>query len=156
VGSSLHPFFCGFSFLCQHTTFTRTLYWICYCCCFFVLFQDRVSSCSLDCLGNHSVDQAGLELRNPLASNSHVLGLKTCTNTAWCFSGILNWELLYIYALLFSSGLLWKIRDLLYLIMNFEIFLSSSVKNDIQIFDGDYINLADCFWQKCHFHNLLI
>ena len=31
----------------------------------------------------HSVDQAGLELRNPLASASRVLGLKVCTTTAW-------------------------------------------------------------------------
>jgi hypothetical protein len=30
-----------------------------------------------------SVDQAGLELRNPPASASQVLGLKACTTTAW-------------------------------------------------------------------------
>jgi hypothetical protein len=30
------------------------------------------------------VDQAGLELRNPPASASQVLGLKACTTTAWC------------------------------------------------------------------------
>jgi hypothetical protein len=29
--------------------------------------------------GTHSVDQAGLELRNPPASASQVLGLKACT-----------------------------------------------------------------------------
>jgi hypothetical protein len=42
----------------------------CCCCCLFVFcfvfcfmfFQDRVSLCSLDCPGTHSVDQAGLEL----------------------------------------------------------------------------------------------
>jgi hypothetical protein len=31
--------------------------------------------------GTHSVDQAGLELRNPPASASRVLGLKACTTT---------------------------------------------------------------------------
>jgi hypothetical protein len=35
---------------------------------FFVVFQDRVSLCSSGCPGTHSVDQAGLELRNPSAS----------------------------------------------------------------------------------------
>jgi hypothetical protein len=141
---------CGFSFLCQHMTVTIALYWNCY----FVLFWDRVSLCSLGCPGNHSVHQAGLELRYPLASNFQVPGLKTCTTTAWHFIGILNWVLWYIYTLFFSLGLLWKIRDLLNLNMNFEFFLSSSVKNGIQIFDGDIINLAHYFWQKCHFHNL--
>jgi hypothetical protein len=32
--------------------------------------------------GTHSVDQAGLELRNPPASASQVLGLKACATTA--------------------------------------------------------------------------
>jgi hypothetical protein len=31
----------------------------------------------------HSVYEAGLELRNPPASDSQVLGLKACTTTAW-------------------------------------------------------------------------
>jgi hypothetical protein len=43
---------------------------------------DRVSLCSPGCPGTHSVDQAGLELRNPPASASRVLGLKACTTTA--------------------------------------------------------------------------
>jgi hypothetical protein len=47
-------------------------------------FRDRVSLCSPDCLGPHSVDQAGLELRNPPASASQVLGLK-----AWATTGFL-------------------------------------------------------------------
>ena len=34
------------------------------------------------CPGAHSVDQAGLELRNPLAFASRVLGLKACATTA--------------------------------------------------------------------------
>jgi hypothetical protein len=44
-------------------------------------FQDRVSLCTLGCPGTHSVDQAGLELRNPPASVSQVLGLKACATT---------------------------------------------------------------------------
>jgi hypothetical protein len=41
-------------------------------------FRDRVSLCSPGCPGTHFVDQAGLELRNPPASASRVLGLKAC------------------------------------------------------------------------------
>jgi hypothetical protein len=43
---------------------------------FFLVFQDRVSLCSPGCPRTQSVDQAGLELRNLLASSSQVLGLK--------------------------------------------------------------------------------
>jgi hypothetical protein len=45
---------------------------------FFFFFWDRVSLCSPGCPGTHFVDQAGLELRNPPASASRVLGLKAC------------------------------------------------------------------------------
>jgi hypothetical protein len=38
------------------------------------------------CPGTHSVDQAGLELRNPPASASRVLGLKACATTPGLFS----------------------------------------------------------------------
>jgi hypothetical protein len=48
----------------------------------FLVFQDKVSLCSLGCPGTHSVDQAGLKLRNPPASASQVMGLKACTTTA--------------------------------------------------------------------------
>jgi hypothetical protein len=48
---------------------------------FFFFFWDRVSLCSLGCSGTHSVDQAGLKLRDPPASASQVLGLKACTTT---------------------------------------------------------------------------
>jgi hypothetical protein len=44
----------------------------------FWVFRDRVSLYSPGCPGTHSVDQAGLELRNPPASASQVLGLKMC------------------------------------------------------------------------------
>jgi hypothetical protein len=57
---------------------------------FFLVFQDRVSLCSPGCPGAHFVDQAGLELRNPPASASRVLGLKASATTP-------------------SSGLLFKI-----------------------------------------------
>jgi hypothetical protein len=38
--------------------------------------------CSPGCPETHSVDQAGLELRNPPASASQVLRLKVCATTA--------------------------------------------------------------------------
>jgi hypothetical protein len=47
----------------------------------FFFSRDRVSLCSPGCLGTHFVDQAGLELRNPPASASQVLGLKACATT---------------------------------------------------------------------------
>jgi hypothetical protein len=49
---------------------------------YFIFFRDRVSLCSPGCPGTHFVDQAGLELRNPSASTSQVLGLKACATTA--------------------------------------------------------------------------
>jgi hypothetical protein len=50
---------------------------------FVFVFGDRVSLYSPGCPGTHSVDQAGLELRNPPTSASQVLGLKVCATTAW-------------------------------------------------------------------------
>jgi hypothetical protein len=47
----------------------------------FFYFWDRVSLYSSGCPGTHFVDQAGLELRNPPASASRVLGLKVCATT---------------------------------------------------------------------------
>jgi hypothetical protein len=44
-------------------------------------FRDRVSLYSPGCPGTHSVDQAGLELKNLPASASQVLGLKVCATT---------------------------------------------------------------------------
>jgi hypothetical protein len=46
-----------------------------------LFFQDRVSLYSPGCPGTHFVDQAGLELRNPPAFASPVLGLKVCATT---------------------------------------------------------------------------
>jgi hypothetical protein len=60
--------------------------------CLVLVFRDRVSLYSPGCPGTHSVDQAGLELRNPPASASRVLGLKACATTpgllslSFCFS----------------------------------------------------------------------
>jgi hypothetical protein len=51
-------------------------------CLFCFVFLDRVSLYSPDCSGTHSVDQAGLELRNPPVSAFQVLGLKACATTA--------------------------------------------------------------------------
>jgi hypothetical protein len=48
----------------------------------FLFFRDRVSLCSPGCPGTHSVDQAGIELRNPPAFASQVLGLKVGATTA--------------------------------------------------------------------------
>jgi hypothetical protein len=58
----------------------------------FVLFcflRDRVFLCSPGCPGTHFVDQAGLELRNPPASASRVLGLKACATMPGFKSGFL-------------------------------------------------------------------
>jgi hypothetical protein len=52
----------------------------------FLFFWDRVFLYSSGCPGTHSVHQAGLELRNPPASASQVLGLKVCaTMPSLCF-----------------------------------------------------------------------
>ena len=48
---------------------------------FFFVFFARVYLCSPGYPGTHAVDQAGLELRNPPASASQVLGLKACATT---------------------------------------------------------------------------
>jgi hypothetical protein len=49
------------------------------------VFRDRVSLYRPGCPGTHSVDQAGLELRNLPASASQVWGLKACTTTPGLF-----------------------------------------------------------------------
>jgi hypothetical protein len=89
-----------FIYLCPLLWFLK-LYFIFLFVCFFV-FRDRVSLCSPGCPGTHSVDQAGLELRNPPASASWVLGLKACATTPgffvfWVFGGF------FVYFILHSS-----------------------------------------------------
>jgi hypothetical protein len=61
---------------------------------------DRVSLCSPDCPGTHSIYQAGLELRNPPASASRVLGLKACTTTPDYVES--SYGLLVLFILFFS------------------------------------------------------
>ena len=67
--------------------------------------RDKLSLCSPGCPGTHSVDQVGLELRNPPASASQVLGLKVCATTAWlCFYVLTSLDVVF-YCL--SGGLLY-------------------------------------------------
>jgi hypothetical protein len=56
-------------------------FFVCLFVCLFLVFPDRVSLYSPCYPGTHFVDQAVLELRNPPASGSGVLGLKACTTT---------------------------------------------------------------------------
>ena len=62
----------------------RNIYYFfcCFCCCLCFFIRGRVSLCSPGCPETHSVNQAGLELGNPPASASRVLGLKAFTTTA--------------------------------------------------------------------------
>jgi hypothetical protein len=48
----------------------------------FWFFETEFIALAVRCPGTHSVDQAGLELRNPPASASRVLGFKACATTA--------------------------------------------------------------------------
>ena len=50
---------------------------------FFWFFKTGFLCVALAVLELTSIDQAGLELRNPPASASQVLGLKACTTSAW-------------------------------------------------------------------------
>jgi hypothetical protein len=57
---------------------------------FGLVLRDRVSLYSPGYPGTHSVDQAGLKLRNPPSSVSEVLGLQACATTAWLCQPFLN------------------------------------------------------------------
>jgi hypothetical protein len=63
---------------CIHSFISLDIYFSClifkFFFLFFLVFRDRVSLYSPGCPGTHSVDQAGLELRNLPASASHMLG----------------------------------------------------------------------------------
>jgi hypothetical protein len=61
-----------------------------------VVFQDRVSLYSPGCPRTHSLDQAGLELRNPPASASQVLGLKACATIVQLYIFLIPFKI-YIY-----------------------------------------------------------
>jgi hypothetical protein len=70
--------------------------------------------CSPGCPGTHFVDQAGLELRDPPASASQVLGLKVCTTTVWLKSGFFFVEVVFTISPLPSSHQSsWWVRFLL-------------------------------------------
>ena len=60
----------------------------------FLFFWDRVSLCSPGCPGTHSVDQPGLELRNPPASASWVLGFYLFLRRGFSVWLWLYWNLL--------------------------------------------------------------
>jgi hypothetical protein len=65
---------------------------------FFFWFFETGFLCSPVCPGTHFVDQAGLELRNPPASASQVLGLKAFATTPGfnkSFRGFKKTELLF-------------------------------------------------------------
>jgi hypothetical protein len=49
-----------------------------------LLSSDRVSLCSPGCPGTHSVDQVGLELRDPLRSNSETILPPECWDKDVC------------------------------------------------------------------------
>jgi hypothetical protein len=61
----------------------RVLFWLLKRFFFFPPSETEFSLCNPGCPGTHSVDQAGLKLRNPSASASQVMGLKACATTAW-------------------------------------------------------------------------
>jgi len=61
----------------------------------YFFFRDKVSLCSPGCPGTHSVDQAGLKLRNLPAPASQVLGLKVCATTFQNFKIMLHLKNMY-------------------------------------------------------------
>jgi hypothetical protein len=64
---------------------------------FFLIFQYRVFLRSPGYPETHSVDQAGLELRNPPASASQELGLKACATTTFLTCEMKDWTMLQPY-----------------------------------------------------------
>jgi hypothetical protein len=66
-----------------------------------LFFQDSISLCSPGCPGTHFLDQAGLELRNPPASASQVLGLKACATM----------PSLKMFLIRLLSPILWLVSD---------------------------------------------
>jgi hypothetical protein len=91
-------------------------------------FWDRVSLCSPGCPGTHSVNQAGLKLRNLPASASQVLGLKTCATTTWLlFLFLFFWlNVQYLNLLIYRNVFLfisWKCGSLVinYLYKHFVV-----------------------------------
>jgi hypothetical protein len=71
-----------------------------------MVFQDKISLYRPGCPGTHSVDQAGLELRNLPVSASQVLGLKACATTTRLQS-----EVLYNLVIEFSVCIIFMYND---------------------------------------------
>jgi hypothetical protein len=71
---------------------------------FLFCFWGRVSLCSPGYPGTHFVDQAGLELRNPPASASQVLGSKACTTTPSLLHTLISWHMRSNPQLAFLEG----------------------------------------------------
>jgi hypothetical protein len=82
---------------------------------FFFFFRDRISLYSSGCPGTHFVDQTGLELRNPPASASQVLGLKVCATTpgSMYFLKLILFYFILFYFILFYFILLGNMPVLL-------------------------------------------
>jgi hypothetical protein len=70
-------------------------------CLFCFVFRDRVSLCSPGCPGTHVVDQAGLQLRNPPASASQVLGLKVGATTPGCIFCFIFVSLFFVFVFVY-------------------------------------------------------
>lgn len=67
-----------FFFVCLFICFVFSCFIVCL---FTFVFQDEISLCSRDCPGTPSIDQAGLERRDPPASASQMLALKVYATT---------------------------------------------------------------------------
>ena len=79
---------CHFVLLTMSSVLQKLCFLFVFVCLFvlfvFLVFRDRVSLYSPGCPGTHFVDQSGIELRNPPASASQVLGSKACATTPGC------------------------------------------------------------------------
>jgi hypothetical protein len=93
----------------------------------FFFLWDRVSLYSHDCPGTHSVDQAGLNLRNWPASVSKVLKLKVYANPAWSdlYLWVYSCGILHLFICMLKPSLhLWYEADLSIANNLFDVFLS--------------------------------
>jgi hypothetical protein len=94
-----------FCVLCKYST-SGSLGFFCCCCfvlfCFVLFFRDKVSLCSPGCPETHSVDQAGLELRNLPASASQVLGFKGMHHHTW-LGGFFVFVFVFLFFFFFET-----------------------------------------------------
>ena len=84
----------------KHISFLYCNYFILF--IYFLVFRDRVSLCSPGCPGTHSIDQAGLELRNLPASASRVLELKACATMPGLAGRFQPLTYLFIHVFIYS------------------------------------------------------